>query len=308
MTARKFTDSQEACITELYKSGLSGIELCKKFECSKPTIYRTLRKYGVDIRDNRKYNFNQEYFSCIDSEKKSYWLGFIMADGHVSVRKTGNTLALTSIDYDHLGKFKKDIDHAGSIRPHNRKNCYRFEAHSNCMVEDLIKLGIVPRKSFCASFPPIDKKLANHFIRGVVDGDGGIGFYGNSWRISMSSATKSFIDKLKNIINVDFGVTGGSIDRNEKTFTLSFGGNVQAYNLGNILYRSSSVYLDRKYKKFMEMCRYINNPTKCMIIKVFRYCSVPNCGRILYAKDMCRFHYDQNRYYRGLENANRCNS
>ena len=296
MAVRKFTDRQEEHIAELYKSGISGMKLCKRFGCSNQLIYRALRRQGISARDNRKYRFDQDYFGSVDSEEKAYWLGFIMADGHVRVRKGSKSLVLTSIDFEHLEKFKKAIKHGGDIKPHSN-NTYRFEACSGLVVKDLITLGVVPRKSFCTSVSPIDKKLIRHFIRGVVDGDGGIGYYGDSWRISISPATQSFINDLKTIINKDFGIDGGGIDKRGKTFVLTFGGNAQAYNLGNILYGDSSIYLDRKYKRYMKLCKYINNPIKDMIIKIFKYCSMPNCGKILYAKDLCRFHYDQKRYY-----------
>ena len=40
------------------------------------------------------------------------------------------------------------------------------------MYEDLIRLGVTPRKSLTLKFPKIPIKLVNHFIRGYFDGDG----------------------------------------------------------------------------------------------------------------------------------------
>ena len=50
----------------------------------------------------RRYNCNYDYFKEIDTEDKSYWLGFLYADG--SVRKNTNTveLSLKGSDIEHL--------------------------------------------------------------------------------------------------------------------------------------------------------------------------------------------------------------
>ena len=40
----------------------------------------------------RKYNCNYDYFKEIDTEDKSYWLGFLYADG--SIHKTKHTMDL----------------------------------------------------------------------------------------------------------------------------------------------------------------------------------------------------------------------
>lgn len=244
---------------------------------------------------NRKYYFNTSCFKVIDTEEKAYWLGYLMADGHVRCRKGGNSFCLTSIDYDHLEKFKSFLEHPSDIKLHNN-NCYRFEVYSNEVTTDLIKLGIVPRKSFCASIPNIETPLLRHFIRGVFDGDGNIGFYGDCWRMSVVSATKSFIYELKTIIN-DFGVKANSIQKKDSVYAIVCGGNNIAHSFGKFLYENSTIYLERKYAKFLDMCAYIENPVVLDIINIFKPCSIGGCNKILYAKDLCRYHYDQKRYY-----------
>lgn len=246
---------------------------------------------------NRKYYFNQKCFEIIDNEYKAYWLGMLAADGHVRVRKTGNSFCLTSIDKEHLEKYKGFLNHSGEIKLHHG-NCYRFEVCSNKVVNDLITLGIVPRKSFCTSIPNISSVFIRDFIRGVFDGDGTIGFYGNSWRLSITSATKFFIYNIKSIIN-EFGIFGGSIYHRDNVYTLSFGGNQVAYSFGQFLYNNSNIYLNRKYKKYIELCDYIDNPLMMDIIKKFKYCTASGCNKVLYAKDLCRRHYDRKRHSRG---------
>jgi hypothetical protein len=245
---------------------------------------------------NRKYNFNQQFFENIDNEHKAYWLGFIVADGNVSVRKCGSTLSITSIDYDHLEKFKDTINHVGPIRAHGEKNCYRFEVHSIKIVSDLIKLGVVPRKSRCTVVPHLSNDLVNHFIRGVFDGDGTIGFYGDSWRLSIVSGNPQFIIDLKKIITRN-DIKGGYISHQKSVDNLTFGGSCLPYKFANFIYKDANIYLDRKYEKYLELCGYIENPINKLNIKIFKPCNIKRCCKVQYAKGLCRYHYDQKRYY-----------
>lgn len=245
---------------------------------------------------NRKYDFDQNCFELIDTETKAYWLGFLMADGHVRVRRTGNSFCLTSVDLGHLEKYKLFLNHPGDIKPHH-DNCYRFEVYSNKVVNDLLNLGIVPNKSFRASVPNIKDVLLKDFIRGVFDGDGTIGYCGDTWRASVVSATKSFIYDLKSIIN-RFSVGVSDIDQCGSVYKLSFGGSGLAYAFGKFIYDNATIYLDRKYNKYLELCDYINPKTTELVVRKLKPCSMYGCKKSIYAKNLCRYHYDRSRYLR----------
>ena len=256
MPARRFTDKEEKYISALYIRGMSGVRLCRRFGCSKPTIYDVLKRQETDIRDSRKYNFNQNYFECVDNEEKAYWLGYIMADGNVYNKNRNNTLQLVSIDEEHLYKFCESINYQGKLKRHNK--AYKINACSKKLVNDLCKLGVVPKKTFCASTPNLDYALLKHFVRGVIDGDGSLGHYNNCWRITLVSGTESFLLGIKNIINTALDISGGYIQnsKNGKYFALVYNGNILVAKVSKFLYGKASVYLDRKYKKYLEVVGY----------------------------------------------------
>ena len=59
------------------------------------------------------YNCNYDYFKNIDTEEKAYWLGFIYADGYITINEKTNSgyvgIELQASDVNHLKKFNKSI-------------------------------------------------------------------------------------------------------------------------------------------------------------------------------------------------------
>jgi len=66
---RVMTGSQIKEIVEMYRSGLSGNEVAKKFGCSKPTVLRYARRHGVIRHEEKsqgiKYVFGQSYLDYV---------------------------------------------------------------------------------------------------------------------------------------------------------------------------------------------------------------------------------------------------
>ena len=52
-------------------------------------LSQLLKAEGYDVkRNNQKYNYNETAFEQIDDEEKAYWLGFLYADGCVTIMGT----------------------------------------------------------------------------------------------------------------------------------------------------------------------------------------------------------------------------
>ena len=48
----------------------------------------------------KRYEYNHDYFECIDSEDKAYWLGFIWADGlYLKMKKLTQENCLLNCNY-----------------------------------------------------------------------------------------------------------------------------------------------------------------------------------------------------------------
>ena len=98
-----------------YLNGMSLREIAEKYHISRNNFSKYLKEHNIPIRNqkitSRKYYCNEDFFEKIDTEKKAYWLGFIMADGYVQSHNNGKYLCigLKIEDKGHLEKFKKDI-------------------------------------------------------------------------------------------------------------------------------------------------------------------------------------------------------
>jgi hypothetical protein len=194
-----------------------------------------------------------------------YWAGFIASDGNIAKDKPRITLALKSSDKNHLEKFKKNINFNGpivNVVTKDFRNNFKSETYyksqirftSKKMVSDLkLNFNITSCKSKTLQFPDNlkDHPLINHFIRGLIDGDGGI-YY------------KFLAGRNEKVCNVFLCGTENIVKSVESVFTNNLNANGTYYlsknNLSNIVYRNlnsvqniiyyiynnSSIYLNRK--------------------------------------------------------------
>lgn len=214
----------------------------------------------------KKYTFDDSFFEIIDTEEKAYWLGFIVADGYINSRKNTVGICLDIKDTKHLEKFKKSIKYSGNIftrksrfsveHPYTEKAI--LEIYSKKLVENLENLGITPEKSKnmgrISSVPP---ELFNHFVRGVVDGDGCIfeTYVSNKKRpnkyyspgITIVGA-KKLLEQICEYIP-DSPKTLPKDKRTNFTHILYLRSKLRFKKIYDYLYHNSSIHLDRKYDK-----------------------------------------------------------
>lgn len=209
------------------------------------------------LNKNRKYFFDQHFFENINSEEKAYWLGFILADGSVRLSKLRADLRITvaSVDYHHLEKLAIAIGYDGELYEPPNEDSHVISLYSRVLSQSLIKLGIIPNKTGHEIVPSVENCFLSHLVRGVFDGDGTIGCYNNSWALAITSGSKKLLNKLKIIINNILATKRGSINKysGKNAYRLKFEGNRIAPKVGHFLYRDANIYLDRKYKKYIEM-------------------------------------------------------
>ena len=245
----------------------------------------------------RKYTLNEFYFDVIDNEAKAYFLGFLYADGNHCVKKNRITIGLQERDKYILEEFNRMIN---SNRPivfkskellnkrkgfTNCQNQYYLNINSKHMSQSLLKLGLFNNKTFILKFPTEDQVpefLQSHFIRGYIDGDGCVEKKGVSFM-----GTFDFCSKIKEIaknkLNVNFYYRF-KCTYPISEFTLK---NKSARTFLKWIYQDSTIYLKRKYLRFLEQLQYEHD------IKKLRLCCVEGCNTLQRSMNYCQHHYDQ---------------
>ena len=224
---------------------------------------------------NSKYSFNENFFNQIDTEEKAYWLGFLIADGYITKRDNSYKIgiALSSCDIGHLEKLNKSLDSDYPIRTYKAtKNSYSNNSYSRLiysskiMFNDLLKYNFVEHKTNILN--PPDIKLLNNFtadfIRGYFDGNGSIAHTNteknNSYAFKLVS-TKEFLDFVNNYIKEKLGFSANKYYKRkdyQEVMSLEFGGNLKTQKILDLLYKNATIYLDRKYQRYLDLCN-LNN-------------------------------------------------
>lgn len=215
---------------------------------------------------------NYNYFDSIDTEEKAYWLGFIFADGNVSrsewTKKDGTVkkgvyrmeVSLKSEDVSHLEKLKTALEVTKEINiskaPFRKERCRLFFNNKH-MWTVLNSYGCVPNKSLSLKFPDKEifktEDLIKHFIRGYIDGDGCIS-YNNGVHTKMSLrilGTESFLNSAQIYLPLE---RKNKLAKTTNIYELCFN-NSRGLYICHYLYKTATVYLDRKYIRYKEYCR-----------------------------------------------------
>lgn len=254
----KFINVDEDCIKYLVMSGLNSTEICKNLNISRSVLFKRMKTAGISFRDYSY--FNTTIFDTIDTEEKAYWLGFLYADGYVCGYHYQVELSLSSVDIDHLFKFKyflNDIRSEDVIKISKVKNRYtrsRYIVGDQHFHERLVELGCTPNKSLTLKFPNRtifnSEDLVFDFIRGYLDGDGCL--YSSKGRLAIEIiGTYGFLEGIREYFP-NFSIP--KKDNRSSCYRITCSRR-NADTISKRLYENSSIYLTRKYLKFAELCR-----------------------------------------------------
>lgn len=265
--ADKFNEEQ---ILDLTKQGLVAREIANIVGIPKRTFDAMLKYYDIGT-NNGHIKKDDNFFDEIDSELKAYLLGYLVADGCVSLelKKNGSynyriAFCVSQDDMEVIDMYKKFVfpNNAVCTKDYskdgvNRKPQVRLRASSKHMVETLInKYHIHPRKTYDSvfKFPNIAKHLQLDFIRGLFDGDGTISKQG---AVSIVNGSLPFLQDVCLIIQdriptATFNYYSRQSDTaNWHICTINTGAkHGTTKQLAKLLYNDKSYYLTRKYNKF----------------------------------------------------------
>ncbi len=250
-------------------------EIAKYLNRTETSVKVKANKMGI-----KKYPYicDYEYFKNIDTESKAYWLGFIYADGWVTVNSNTNSghvgIQLQKNDVNHLKKLNKDINGNYPItfgekpciissNPEKLNPYCRIRIYSIDMVNDLIDHGVNSNKSYNITFPDIQENLIRHFIRGFFDGDGCVrsrtrklasGKIKKYPACDITCHEKDFLQSIRSYIYSQ-GINS-YIYPDGSSFRLYLSGLEDNITFLDYIYKDSIVYLDRKYKRYQEIKNY----------------------------------------------------
>lgn len=267
-----FNIEQTNEIIQLYNNELSADNIGAKFNCSRSTIYKILRKNNIRIRStadwSTKYYFNQDFLKNIDTPEKAYFLGFFCSDGSFLKGSNGISFHIGVRDIDILEKFKILLESDLPIKIRRASGSGVQDTATLLIVggqfyKNIKKLEIAERKTQDLKFPTFIKKdLMPHFIRGYFDGDGWITIVKRKNRNNKIEPTVGIVS-TKDLIN---GIGKWCDENNIKyikffkqvksmeLWTIQITGAYQVLRFLDIIYDSKeTLFLQRKMDKFISL-------------------------------------------------------
>jgi intein/homing endonuclease len=187
-----------------------------------------------------KEGANENYFHVIDSPRKAYWLGLLYADGWIVTEHSkpkGFSIALHERDKYLLEWFASDLNHKGLVKKERATGkLFQVKLTSEVAANDLIGLGVVPKKSKIVVLPKLNDKLYPYFVRGYFDGDGCVYTRKNSISIKITSGSNTMLLQLNELLKKCVFIEG-SITEDKGCFNLCFYAG-QALRLASYIYNT----------------------------------------------------------------------
>lgn len=239
-----------------------------------------------------KYTLNDKVFDVIDTAEKAYWLGFLWCDASVIKRVRKSTtyefkLDLSEIDHEHVEALKKFLEATHPVKIYQSSSQYRSDKSivrlyisQNQFGRTLQeKYGLIPGRTDTSKVTQaIPDCFVSDFIRGIIDADGSIVL--STTYCHKNSQTKKIIIQRKAAISfttssglVEFVMNHllekGLIKQRLKTskrhkesdgdyLELKIAGNLQIEKILDYLYKDSTIHLNRKYVKYLEIKEHNN--------------------------------------------------
>ena len=240
-------------------------KLGSKYNIKRQTLSERFKKWGYEIiNQQNKCRLNENCFDSMNTEEQFYWLGFMYADGNISKEGNRIEMRLSLKDIDHLEKFRKFLQLTTEIRTgetNGIKFCH-LSVRNKHLWNTLNNLGCTPQKSLTLTFPNLKlftkKEYILHFIRGYVDGDGCLTISKDRDKLRTRLTivgTESFLNSINHLFsNKGYIRNKSTKNYTNQAFELKFS-DIPSRILARYLYENATIYLDRKYEKFLEFCR-----------------------------------------------------
>lgn len=251
MPSFKLADEVVDALVARYQAGESSGALAKAFAVSDVTVLNYLKRRGVPRRGpseaRRVYPLWDEAFSTITPES-AYWAGFLMADGCV-LDASKIQVGLARVDRGHLVKLRRFLcTETRPIQDVPQNNSSVLKVHSEKMVVDLKRFGVVPRKSHRAKARGRIQKEPSFWL-GVMDGDGTVDCLkrGRVRLYGTKALMEQFAGFAERKITGYLGEWRPKVSKHSDTLWAVGLTGERAKNFLSLGYEKSPVFLDRKW-------------------------------------------------------------
>lgn len=197
----------------------------------------------------------------------AYVLGFLYADGSLEDASyiRGKYVRVTNTDLDRIETIRKLLGSKHTIAQEdkggNYKRRYLLRIGNSKLYDQLIALGLTPRKSLTMKFPRVPGKHLGAFVRGYFDGDGCVYLEmrptdrPKKLQTVFTSGSNIFLQRLQNQLQAHAGIAGRGLYKHGSTagaYQLRYSSedSVRLYNFMYGRKIKRPLFLRRKYVIF----------------------------------------------------------
>jgi DNA-binding transcriptional regulator WhiA len=211
------------------------------------------------------YDYNEDYFNNILTPNQAYIVGYITGDGTIFDRGKSKrlVLALAEIDKQLLFDIGKELNMENAIKfrkknAENEQNKYSLVINSTKMCNDLIELGIGPRKTGQEKWIDLkNEELQWAYLRGFFDADGHVRVYKRNGYQKARLGFTGNVGFLQSLLlffkSHGFAKHVNSITHKQGCSDLYLSSIPEINLIAKELYRSGDIKLNRKYEKFLSL-------------------------------------------------------
>lgn len=271
MTPRKLTPTQEIALAADYAANMRPNKLGLKYGIGTETARDYVNRLGLPkLPQRRKRQINETFFDTLTEE--SLWvLGWFYSDGNVSSKSNHFSVSVHSQDIEVLRLISRSLGFDSEAIYHSKRSqmCELYGCNAKTH-NRLIELGCVPNKSLVIRYPTFLTEDWQHwaFLRGVLEGDGHIGFKAKANRpgfsCELASGSFLFLEDIQRLLKtkLDIDTRIKSRPNSNSRKILVEGGREAVMKLLDLLYRDgkTTLHLTRKREVYLAMRKQMTQP------------------------------------------------
>lgn len=291
----KLSPEIEKSLVADYQSGLASKELGKKYGIAQASVCNYMRRLGIEPHGPRRAKtINHDFFKTLN-EDACWILGWFYTDGNVNKKTNHFSVTVQKQDEPLLHLINKimGVDKESVYHPKNGGAPSLFGCDES-VHSDLVRLGCMPRKSLIVQYPTAFTEDWQHwaFLRGVLEGDGSIGFKskGNrpGFNCEIASGSLPFLTSIQNLLKEKLNIDCGyeikkkqtrKINGKDAHFSVGYklmilGGRESIMRFLDLLYKNGTTehYLERKFAIYLKMKENMTRPPAYDHVNRDKYC------------------------------------